>query len=157
MISVWPSIFASKAEKESGNMVPILGGVYLSQNYLHVDYKRGNFSMARAHLGSYNPELVTVLDPQDGSARGAINVGAAVGIAIGSVVFGLALAAGVYFGWGRQLAQVSLDSACKELPASGFISSQPQNEQSMTASSVNSTPELLSSEISEMPSPVLRD
>ncbi|KAF8253289.1 hypothetical protein K440DRAFT_657283 [Wilcoxina mikolae CBS 423.85] len=71
-----------------GNVVPILGGVFLSQNYLLVESK--TFSLARANLQKSDPKIVTVLD-SDPDRRDKITPGALAGSVVGAIIFGLVL------------------------------------------------------------------
>ena len=173
MISVSSSVFASKAEQElDNNIVPILGGVFLSQNYLRVDYKRGNFSMARARLGNYNPELISVFDPDQVQHANRGISKRDIEIASGGFVFGLVLAAGVYFGrrwWRRRKRRLTLAKpatpgsadddfpCCRELELAtvGCVSFKPQDETSTATPDAGGKSELMSNEKYEAPSPVL--
>ncbi|KAH0562035.1 hypothetical protein GP486_003261 [Trichoglossum hirsutum] len=79
--------------------VPILGGVYLSQNYLFVDYDKGTFHLATADLDTHDQDIVPICEggatpsPSHGSRRlsGRKIAGIAVGVAA-VVLIALALA-----------------------------------------------------------------
>ncbi|KAF8536108.1 hypothetical protein BDD12DRAFT_891013 [Trichophaea hybrida] len=80
----------------NGNVVPILGGVFLSQNYLLVQSK--TFSLARANLVKSDPKMITVLDstPDRGDK---ITRGALAGGLVGAIIFGFVLGAvAIYYG-----------------------------------------------------------
>ena len=76
----------------SGNVIPILGGVYLSQKYLLVDYARKSWSMAPAVIGKMGDErqkIVTVMsdgEDQDTEGKRSTNVGAVVGGVLAAVI-----------------------------------------------------------------------
>ena len=82
------------------DVIPVLGGVYLSQNYLLVDYGRQMFSMAPAVIGPVPDrahQLETVCDAAVAPAPStpASHSKAPVGAIVGGVIGGLAALAGV--------------------------------------------------------------
>ncbi|KAI5856819.1 hypothetical protein BZA05DRAFT_386243 [Tricharina praecox] len=85
----------------SGDVVPILGGVYLSQNYLLVDYERKSWSLAPAVIGKMDDgqrKIVAVLgDVEKSGGKTSINVGGVVGGVIVAVIILATAAVGVFY------------------------------------------------------------
>lgn len=90
-------------KNDNGDIVPILGGVYLSQNYLLVDYAKQRFSLAPAVVGRIKDDthkMITLCEgsPANGSStvdnnsnkkgQGGTIAGAVVGGVAGIVVVG---------------------------------------------------------------------
>lgn len=83
---------------KQNNSTPTLGGVYLSQNYLFVDYKHKFFGLAPAITGNLNPQAHSILPVCNNStaastppeSSGGSNTGAIAGGVVGGV-FALAL------------------------------------------------------------------
>lgn len=109
-------VAAAPDEKDTGdgNILPVLGGVYLSQNYLLVDYKRGTFSMAPARIDDVKEgqeDIETVIDPdtEDGegpSSDGRLRVGEIGGIVAGVILVAVvAVAVYLYFRKSEEEAQ----------------------------------------------------
>jgi hypothetical protein len=107
---------------------PILGGVFLSQNYLKVDYSRKVFGLAHASMGSVENSTVvsTCVEndvqpvqpsqpPQSPSSSssstslpdGSLGTGAIAGIAVGSVAGFLLVIALLFFLWRRSQSKSS--------------------------------------------------
>ncbi|KAI9858399.1 MAG: hypothetical protein M1813_007503 [Trichoglossum hirsutum] len=80
--------------------VPILGGVYLSQNYLYVDYDKGTFHLAAAELDAHGQNIIPVCEstatPSPPHRSKRLGGGAIAGIVVGVVVGVTALALGVW-------------------------------------------------------------
>ncbi|KAK7402590.1 hypothetical protein QQX98_011661 [Neonectria punicea] len=57
----------SSGQSDLGANVPILGGVFLSQNYLQVDYKAGKFWLSPQVKNGTLPDKITTLCSDDGS------------------------------------------------------------------------------------------
>jgi hypothetical protein len=79
------------APTDYGNDIPILGGVYLSQNYLFVDYDHGFFGLAPVVsdpmiAGKRDIRTVCSSDPPQYSPGGTNHVAVIVGSVVGSVV-----------------------------------------------------------------------
>ncbi|OCK81145.1 hypothetical protein K432DRAFT_381582 [Lepidopterella palustris CBS 459.81] len=96
--------------------VPLLGGVYLSQNYLVVDYFKQKFSLAPAVIGAINGKSADIYkvcesstspatssatpSPSSSPSKSKTNAGAITGGVVGGVVF-LGLCVGLFF-WLRK-------------------------------------------------------
>ena len=74
---------------------PILGGVFLSQNYLRIDYEQGMFSLAHAATGPVTNESI-VSTCAVSSSKSSISKGAIIG-AVVSGVAALCLVAAAFF------------------------------------------------------------
>ncbi len=96
-------------ESDLGDNIPILGGVYLSQNYLHVDYDAGEFWLSPQVGNGTFPDRITSscvsnnsTDSGSGTnsgAGGGSKIGLAAGLPVAFVVVALGLVA--YFMWRR--------------------------------------------------------
>ncbi|KAL0943594.1 aspartic-type endopeptidase [Colletotrichum truncatum] len=89
------SATVSSGMSDLGNNVPILGGVFLSQNYLHVDYQAGKFWLSpQVANGTLPDHISTSCNGTSTGSTGGSALGLKVGIpvAIGAaVVFLVAL------------------------------------------------------------------
>ncbi|KPM40532.1 hypothetical protein AK830_g6008 [Neonectria ditissima] len=81
----------SSGQSDLGANVPILGGVFLSQNYLQVDYKTGKFWLSPQVKNGTLPDKITALCSDDGdestasptATPGASSDGSQLGVKIG--------------------------------------------------------------------------
>ncbi|KAF9877081.1 aspartic-type endopeptidase [Colletotrichum karsti] len=85
----------SSGMSDLGNNVPILGGVYLSQNYLHVDYDAGKFWLSpQVANGTLPDHISSTCNGTSTSSSGGTAMGVKVGVpvAIGAaLIFFVAL------------------------------------------------------------------
>lgn len=84
------SVAINVGPTDFGVQIPLLGSLFLSQNYLLVDYPRNTFGLAPAVLGNRNPQIVTVCSDDSTSATTATGK-SNTGPIVGGVVGGLAL------------------------------------------------------------------
>jgi len=78
------------------NVVPILGGLFLTMNYLFVDYEMGLFKLAPATQDAQDGSSEMLIAQCKKQAKSKSNVGVIVGSVIGGIA-GLALIAGAIF------------------------------------------------------------
>ncbi|TKW48680.1 hypothetical protein CTA1_545 [Colletotrichum tanaceti] len=94
------STTVSSGLSDLGDNIPILGGVFLSQNYLHVDYDAGSFWLSPQLANGSLPDHITASCNGTASSSDAAGARSALGVKVGvPVVIGLAVVAfvGLWF------------------------------------------------------------
>jgi len=100
-----------------GVQIPLLGGLFLSQNYLLVDYARNTFGLAPAVTGNTNtpaPTIVPICSNAANPAPGRSNTGPIVGGVIGGLALLVFCAAALF--WRRKQQNKRVRSAEDRVP-----------------------------------------
>ena len=145
-----------------GDQVPLLGGLFLSQNYLLVDYTRNTFGLAPAVTGNVDSKIVTVCSDDSTTSSGKSNTGAIVGGVIGGFAFLIFCGAALL--WRRKQQKKKARSAAKsapepEAPMESIIDSPPRepghrSEVKGSDASHHLDSKMLSPQMQELHSPV---
>jgi hypothetical protein len=116
-----------------GANIPILGGVFLAQNYLHVDYDAGKFWLAPQVANGTLPDRIvstcnSTLNPPNNGTTGDSGLGVKVGVPI--AIIAVVLVAGAIWFFLRKRKQNALGNTTRAIGAAN-IESNPDSKSSM--------------------------